>query len=215
MVRLLYIKASHIKASPRKERSASIKVARAFVDEYKRTHSGDTVDILDLWKTELPAFDGEIINAKYAILHGEQHTEAQKKAWKTVEDTIANFKGADKYVISLPMWNFGIPYKLKHFIDVIVQPGYAFSYSPSEGYKGLITGKPVVLVYARGGAYSAGTGAESMDYQKSYMEHVLGFIGFTDIKSIIIEPTLMVSHKEKAQLIEKAIERAKTVASGY
>ena len=25
-----------------------------------------------------------------------------------------HFKSADKYIVSLPMWNFGIPYKLKH-----------------------------------------------------------------------------------------------------
>lgn len=207
MARLLYIE-----ASPRKDRAASIKVARTFIDEYKRTHSGDVVDILDLWKTELPAFDGEVINAKYAILHGEKHTEEQKKAWQAVEDVIGNFKSADKYVISLPMWNFGIPYKLKHFIDVLVQPGYTFSYSPAEGYKGLITDKPVVLIYARGGAYKPDTEAVKMDFQKSYMEHILGFIGFTDIKSIIIEPTLMVTPEEKTKLIEAAIEEAKKIA---
>jgi FMN-dependent NADH-azoreductase len=210
MARLLYIE-----ASPRKDRSASIKVARSFVEEYKKTHSKDSVDTLDLWKTELPSFDGDTINAKYAILHGEQHTESQKKAWKAVENTIANFKNADKYVISLPMWNFGIPYKLKHFIDVLVQPGYTFSFSPSEGYKGLVTGKPAVLIYARGGAYKPNTETEKMDFQKSYMELVLGFIGCTDIKAIIIEPMLMVTHEEKAKLIDAAIEKARKIASAY
>ena len=56
-----------------------------------------------------------------------------------------HFKSADKYVFSLPMWNFGIPYKLKHFIDVLVQPGLTFSFSPETGYKGLVTGKPAVV----------------------------------------------------------------------
>ena len=54
---------------------------------------------------------------------------------------IERFKGADKYLFSLPMWNFGIPYKLKHYIDVLVQPTYTFSFSPKEGYKGLVTRK--------------------------------------------------------------------------
>lgn len=210
MARLLYIE-----TSPRKDRSVSIKVARAFIDKYKQTHQGDTVDILDLWKKELPSFDGEVINAKYAIMHGEQHTEAQKNAWKAVEDTIADFKSADKYVISLPMWNFSIPYKLKHFIDVLVQPGYAFSFSPAEGYKGLITGRPIVLIYARGGAYGSGTGAEKMDFQKTYLENILGFIGFTDIKSVIIEPTLMVTPEEKTKLVEGAIGQAEKIATAY
>ena len=33
----------HIEASPRKDRSASIAVARTFLDEYGKTHPGDTV----------------------------------------------------------------------------------------------------------------------------------------------------------------------------
>jgi FMN-dependent NADH-azoreductase len=119
MARLLYIE-----ASPRKDRSASIKVARAFVEEYKKKHPADAVDTLDLWKTDLPAFDGDVIDSKYVILHGKQPTPEQKKAWEAVEKVIDRFKSADKYLFSLPMWNFGIPYKLKHYFDVIVQPTY-------------------------------------------------------------------------------------------
>lgn len=208
MARLLYIE-----ASPRKDRSTSIQVAQAYIEAYKKSHPGDIVDILDLWKTELPVFDGDVINAKYAILHGEQHSEVQKKAWEAVEDVIANFKTADQYLISLPMWNFGIPYRLKHYIDVLVQPGYTFSFSPDEGYKGLVTDKRAVLVYARGGAYGPGTGAEAMDYQKSYMEQILKFIGFTDIQPVVIEPTLMVAPEEKTKIIKAAIEEAQKIAS--
>ena len=47
---------------------------------------------------------------------------------------------------------------MKHLIDVIVQPGLTFSFSPTEGYKGLVTGKKAAAVYARGGAYGPGTG---------------------------------------------------------
>ena len=70
---------------------------------------------------------------------------------------IERFKSADWYLFSLPMWNFGVPYVLKHLIDVIVQPGLTFSFSPTEGYKGLVTGKKAVAVYARGGAYGSGS----------------------------------------------------------
>jgi FMN-dependent NADH-azoreductase len=87
------------------------------------------------------------------------------------------------------MWNFGIPYKLKHYIDLLVQPGLTFSFSPAEGYKGLVTG-PAVVVYARGGAYGPGTGAEAYDLQSGYMKQILGFIGITDVKEVFVEPTL-------------------------
>ena len=82
---------------------------------------------------------------------------AQAKAWKRVTGVIERFKSADWYLFSLPMWNFGVPYVLKHLIDVIVQPGLTFSFSPTEGYKGLVTGKKAVAVYARGGAYGSGS----------------------------------------------------------
>jgi FMN-dependent NADH-azoreductase len=209
MARLLYIE-----ASPRKDRSASIEIARTFVTEYQKAHPGDFIDTLDLWKTDLPEFDGEVVDAKYAILHGLKHTEAQREAWSAVEKVISHFTGADKYLFSLPMWNFGIPYKLKHYIDVLTQPGYTFSFTPSEGYKGLVTGKPAVAVYARGGSYPAGSGGASFDLQKTYMELLLGFIGFKDIQSIVIEPTLS-SPEETERAKTAARELAKKVAARF
>jgi FMN-dependent NADH-azoreductase len=204
-----------IEASPRKDRSSSIKVAQAFLEAYGAAHTGDNIETLDLWAVDLPEFSGNVINSKYAIIHGDKHTPEQQTAWASVEKVIEDFKQADKYLFSLPMWNFGIPYKLKHYIDLLVQPSYTFSVSPTKGYQGLVTGKPVALVYARGGAYSAGTGAEGYDFQKAYMELILGFIGFSDIHSIVIEPTLNVTHDEKAQILETVIAEARAVAATF
>lgn len=203
MSRLLYIE-----SSPRKERSASIEVARHFIELYKKNHPGDTVETLDLWKAKLPPFDGFTIDAKYAVVNGQSHTPEQASAWQAVVKIAEQFKSADKYLFSLPMWNFGIPYVLKHYIDVLVQPGLTFSYSPSEGYKGLVTGKPAAIVYARGGAYGPGTGAESYDKQSDYLKHVLGFIGVTNLKSVFVEPTLAGPDAK-----DKAVAAAKILVS--
>jgi len=209
MARLLYIE-----ASPRKERSSSIKTAKTFISEYQRTHPDDVVETLDLWNTSLPEFDGHVIDSKYVILHGLEHTDEQKQAWKAVEDVISQFTNADKYLFSLPMWNFSIPYKLKHYIDVIIQPGYTFSYSSEEGYKGLVTGKPIVAIYARGGTYGAGTGMESYDLQKTYLELALGFIGFSHMQTITVEQTLS-EPKILDKIMAESEARAKTVASSF
>lgn len=209
MARLLYIE-----SSPRKKRSSSIAVSRVFLDGYRQTHPQDEIITLDLWKKELPAFDGDVIDAKYAILHGMPHSDAQAQAWKQVETLIGEFKNADQYVISLPMWNFGIPYKLKHYIDLLVQPGYTFSVS-EKGYQGLITGKKILLIYSRGGAYSAETGSQSLDLQTKYMEMVLQFIGFQTIESIIIEPTLSGSEQDKERVVSRAKEIAKKAGERF
>ena len=109
MSKLLYIE-----ASPRKSRSKSIEVAQVFLSTLQNSHSSVELDKLDLWSTELPSFDGDTVDAKYAILRGQPHTPEQAKAWKRVADVIDRFKSADWYLFSLPMWNFGVPYVLKH-----------------------------------------------------------------------------------------------------
>ena len=203
----------HIQASPRGNRSASVTVAQHFIESYRAAHPGDTVETLDLWKAGLPEFDGAILDAKYAVLHGQKHTPEQLQAWQAVVKIADHFKSADKYVFSLPMWNFGIPYKLKQFIDILVQPGLTFNFTPEEGYKGLVLGKPAVAVYARGGAYGAGSGMEAYDAQSPYLKEVLGFIGFTDIKEIFVEPTLA-SPTSKDEAVAAGNRRARELASG-
>jgi FMN-dependent NADH-azoreductase len=77
-----------------------------------------------------------------------------------------------------------------------------------------MTGKPVAAIYARGGAYGSGTGAESYDLQKAYLEHILGFMGFSDFQTILAEPTLA-SPEEKEKGMETAREQAKSVAASF
>jgi FMN-dependent NADH-azoreductase len=179
----------HIQASPRTDRSASIAVAKHFLEVYCKAHRGDVVETLNLWEADLPEFDETLLAASYAVKNGQPHTPEQIEAWRTVVLAVDHFKSADKYLFSLPMWNFSIPYRLKHFIDVLVHRGLAFSITPEGGYTGLITGKPAVVIYARGGAYGPGSGAESYDAQSPYLRQILGFVGFTDIKEIFVEPT--------------------------
>ena len=209
MSKLLYIE-----ASPRKSRSKSIEVAHVFLSALQNSHASLEVDKLDLWSTELPSFDSDTADAKYAILHGQPHTPEQAKAWKRVAEVIERFKSADWYLFSLPMWNFGVPYVLKHLIDVIVQPGLTFSFSPTEGYKGLVTGKKAVTVYARGGAYGAGSGMEAYDLQSKTLGGVLGFIGLTDVTSIFVEPTLGAPADVEAT-VKKAHELAVSTANSW
>ena len=45
---------------------------------------------------------------------------------------------------------FSIPYKLKHYIDIVTQPGLSWSYTPEEGIVALMGGKEATVVYASG-----------------------------------------------------------------
>ena len=205
----------HIQASPMQQLSFSIQVAKAFLERYRRGHPGDEVRTMDLAAERLPAFDFLTASAKYKILHGRPPSKEEARAWKAVEEMIARFKEADKLVVSSPMWNFGIPYALKQYFDVIVQPTYTFSYSPEAGYKGLVTGRPAVLVLARGGSYGPGSGAEAMDFQRPYLEAVLRFMGFTAIETLLVEPTLGGGPKAAEETLKKAIAEAEKKAERF
>ena len=194
----------HIQASPRGLKSYSVRVAGAFIEGFRQSHPQAGVETLALFDSDFPEFRAPEASAKYAVLSGRQPKDADAAAWKPVIEAINRFKSADGYLFSVPMWNFGVPYRLKQYIDVIVQPGLTFSYSPAEGYKGLVTGRPAMLVLSRGGTYPDES-AKSLDFQESYMRTVLGFIGITDLRSIIVEGTLTPdAEKNLAESIKQA-----------
>lgn len=184
----------HIAASPRKNRSASREVANAFLDAYCTAHPADVIQSLDLWDAELPELDEHAMNAKYAGLSGTPLDQQQKAAWGRLEELASHLHNADKLVFSLPLWNFSIPYKLKHFIDLVSQKDILFSFDPERGLEGLLHDKKALVIYARGLDYGkdsgSGTPAQAYDFQKPYFDAWLRFIGITDIRSVIVEKTL-------------------------
>jgi FMN-dependent NADH-azoreductase len=201
----------HVEASPRKVRSASIRVAREFLESYAEAHPDHEIEQIDLWDVSLPEFDGDTIQARYRILHDQEHSTAEAHAWNRVVRVFRRFAAADRYLFSTPMWNFGVPYKLKHFIDVVSQPGLAFQ-ATEEGFEGLVTGKPTMVIYARGGEYAGDWAA--LDFQKPYLEALLRFIGFEEIHSITVDPTLgdpEVVEGAKISAVERAREIARTL----
>jgi FMN-dependent NADH-azoreductase len=198
----------HILASPRVE-SYSTRVAKAFLDSYRRLQPDDQIEVLDLARAEIPPFHAPQAKAKYAVTAGQTPRDEAEAAWQPVIKTINHFKGFDKYVVSSPMWNFGIPYRLKQYIDVIVQPSLTVAFSPEKGYTGLVTGKPLMLILARGGVYQAGNPSTTFDFQEPYLRTIFGFIGFTDIRTVYIQGT----QKNKPEQVEADTRKAVAEAS--
>ena len=205
----------HVQASPRGYQSYSSRLAAAFLARLTQVNPDMHVDTLDLFDANLPEFAAPAAKAKYAVMAGETPTDDAGLAWKKVIAEVARLKAADRVVISSPMWNFSIPYQLKHWIDVITQPGLTFSFSPDTGYTGLITGRPAALLLARGGAYAPGTPTQALDMQLPYLETVLQFIGFEDIHPIFVQPTLHGGPDTAAAKLAEAIDQAEQLAEAF
>ncbi len=185
MTRLL-----HISSSPRGAASESLGIAAAFLDSYRETHRDAEVDTFDLWDGSLPEFGPAAAAAKMAVFAGEVPTGAQAAAWQAAQDTFARFAAAEHYVFSVPMWNHGVPYILKQFIDVVSQPGMVFAFDPENGYTGLLTGKKAAVLYT-GAVWGPERGsAFGQDFQQPYFDDWLRWAGITDIATIRFQPNL-------------------------
>ena len=159
-----------IQSSPRGLESYSQRVARSIVSDLEKRHPGTKVVVRDLAKNPPPhvgeAFVGGISTGP------EQHTPEQIKALALSDDLIDELSASDILVLAVPMHNFGPPSTLKAWIDHVVRVGRTFSYS-QKGPEGMLKGKRVILVLARGGVYSDGP-AKPLDFQEPYLRASLG-----------------------------------------
>ena len=179
----------YIEASPLKSRSHTIAVARSFLEAYRSARPEDQIDHVDLWKTALPPFDGDTIEAKFAVLRHKEFGAEQLARWEAVRTVSPRFNAADKYVFSVPMWNFGVPYPLKHYIDVVTQPDENWTWSRARGYGTIFSGKKALMIYASANLHTS-SGEDASDYQKPYLRRWSRFIGVNDVQEITVAPTL-------------------------
>ena len=134
----------HIIAAPRGKDSRTLKISQAFLSTFKTKYPDCKIDELDLFTEKLPDLNIKRINGKYVLLGGQELDEELKNAWKDIIKYIDRFLSADAYLLSTPMWNFNIPYPLKHYIDVILQPKYLFRYT-EKGPEGLVKNKKAII----------------------------------------------------------------------
>lgn len=203
----------HIIATPRELESRTLQVSEAFLEVFQQKHPDWVVDELNLVKEELPALSIKQVDGKYLLMTGKDLYGEFKEKWVEILGHIERFLSADLYLISTPMWNFSIPYMLKHYIDIIVQPKYLFHYTESGGTEGLAKNKKMVVISSRGGNYSSKEMRE-FDFQEPYLRTIFGFVGITEIQFLAAQPMDMGKELQQQKLRE-TIEAAKQLAQRY
>ena len=165
------MKVLHIDSSILGDNSASRVLTREIVSQLTAEHPAAQVQYVDLAVTALPHMSGRSLAKLDA---DESATDAR---------IMSDFLAADVIVIGAPMYNFSIPTQLKAWIDRLVVAGKTFRYG-AAGPEGLVKGKRVIVAVSRGSVYGPGSTAE---YAESYLKHVFGFIGITDLEFIRAE----------------------------
>ena len=203
----------HVSASPRGEASESLTIASAFVEVYRERHPEDEVEHWDLWDGTLPTFGPAATGAKMAVIHGAEPAGDEVAAWRDVVAAVKRFDAADRLLFSVPMWNSGIPYVLKQFVDVVSQPGMVFGLDAETGYQPLLAGrgKRAAVVYTSS-VWGPGVGPGfGSDFQSTYFDDWLRWTGITDLTHIRHHPTLTGDVEDSRQAaLAAAREAAKT-----
>lgn len=174
----------HIDTSIAGERSQTRVLTRHFLENWKKQNPEGLIISRDLAHHEIPHLNATTLAAFHSP--EDERTDEMQAAADLSQTLIGELMAVDEIVIGVPMYNFGIPSSLKAYIDYIARAGITFQYTP-EGPKGLVEGKTVTILTARGGFY-AGT---TMDHQAPYLETVFQFIGITDIRFIHAEGVAM------------------------
>ncbi|MFA6142653.1 MAG: NAD(P)H-dependent oxidoreductase [Candidatus Omnitrophota bacterium] len=204
----------HIIATPRGEESRTLRIAGAFIERFRKKNPACVIEEIDLYKEALPDLTAKKVDGKYILLGGKDLPPEYEKAWKEIIFHIKRFLSADGYLISTPMWNFGIPYVLKHYIDVIAQPKYLFRYT-DKGAEGLAKGRKMVVVSSRGGDYSAASPMHSSDLLEPYLRTIFGLAGIADIAFINAQPMDALGPKVCEEKIKEAQVKASEVAENF
>jgi FMN-dependent NADH-azoreductase len=137
----------------------------------------------------MPEFAGPIVEAKYARMKGQAFSDPQREQFAEAERMATRLSLADRVLISTPMWNFSIPYRLKQWFDVIIQPGLTFRFDPSTGYSPLLKDRPTLVILASGSDFATGMNRGRIDMATPYLREALRFIGLSTISFVPIGPT--------------------------
>ena len=193
----------HVNASPRGPRSSSLELARTFISSVTEALDGDTdVQTLNLFDSGiLPEFGSTAAAAKMAVFSGQAQSTEQARAWDAARAVFDQFAAADAYVFNIPMWNSGIPYVLKQWIDVVTQPGWSFGFDPEAGYTGLITGRPAVAIHTSGVFAPGVPAAFGRDFSSTFFADWLEFVGIEDATHVRFAPTVLNEDPEQARML--------------
>jgi len=197
MGKLLFVTSSIFGAD-----SKSRQLGQAFVDKWLAQHPDTSVIERDLAAEPLPHITGATMAAIFTP--ADKRSPEQAEAVAFADRLIEELEAADTILLAVPMYNFSVPSTLKAWIDHVARAGRTFRYTET-GPVGLLKGKRVFIVTARGGVYTQGP-AKALDFHEPYLRGMLGFLGLDDVTFVHAEG-LAISAEAAAESLAGAHKR--------
>lgn len=171
MERILFIT-----ANPKtNEESTSLSLGQEFLKAYRGANPEDEVTVIDLYDTDIPEIDYDLMKIIGNVRMGkslEDMTKQNLVKFERYNQLTEQFVNSDKYIFVTPMWNLGLPPRVKTYIDTFCVAGKTFKYT-EKGPEGMLKNKKCLHIHASGGFHS--------------FRDVFKFIGVEDYRSLIVE----------------------------
>jgi len=151
--------------------------------DFFKSNINSNIEELDLLQTDLEFFTEESLQAyKKRNYMGQKLDENESKLLQKHDQLAKQLKSCDILVLAYPMHNFGMPAKIKAWLDLVVLKGETF-----DNDKKMMSGKKALTLYTSGGFYSNTT--FNFDYPNWNSIALISaanfqFMGFDEYKTI-------------------------------
>lgn len=170
--------------------------AQAFFNELSIACPSLQVQHLRLWEDGTRKrldYSLRHVEAKMAMLGGAGGQQ-ERTLFAPIEELALQLASARGLVVSVPMWNYGVPYIVKQYFDCVMHPGLTFRELPSGGTAALLGGgRPLLILTSSGGS-------GSRDHLTPWLCEISALAGF-DADGLLSAAN--VAHGDRSALVER------------
>ncbi len=206
----------HICASPKPiDQSASKQLAAAFFAKLAELNPDVDVNNVDLYHNPPPflSYDAYRYIWQPAFEVGYQPSDGEQKAAGYSRQQVENVRNADVLVLTMPMWNAGMPAIMKAWLDQVMAPSQLFTYN-ALGTTPLHHIKRIVLLVSSGAVFKENDPNDALTPQ---INAIASSLTIEDVQMAWADGQDPVLHSDgdlrKRMALEAAQELAEDVAS--
>ena len=201
MARLLFVD-----ACVRGERSRTLKLARRFLEAYRRANPEDEIVERDLMEERLEPQYPEVLAERDALWEAGRLEEPMFAPAR-------QFAAADKIVLAAPFWDLSYPAILKIYLERISVTNITFGYDESGRSVGLCRAAKLLFITTRGGDFSR----PETSWMESGAGHIRALCAMYGIPSfqLLCAEGLDDVRNDKDALMARALDRAAALGAEF
>jgi len=201
----------HICASPRPiSESVSKQLAAAFFTKLAELNPDVDVNNVDLYHNVPPFLNNEAYRFMWKPIYDEgyQPNNEEKKAAAYALAQAEMLKEADVLVLTMPMWNGGMPAIMKAWIDQVMVPNQIFSYGVA-GALPLHHIKQAIVLVSSGETFKEGDASDALTPE---VNALMKYLGIQEVAFAWADGQDPITHHDGEERKALAMEAAQELA---